>query len=345
MDKEDGRKLSTEALRERRKTIVRMKKANNSLEEIIAATGACATSVYNIWKQYEANGHAAFNPQKRGNKYGQGRHLTPDQEKVIQKHIVNKCPEQYQLDFALWTRQAVQQLIKQKSGIEMPIRSVGEYLKRWGFTPQKPTKFAIERKPSLVKEWLENTYPKITVEAKSDKADIYWGDETGIRASDVRGRGFAPRGKTPIVEATATYQNLSMVSAITNKGKVGWMIVEGSVNAEKFKDFLERLVRSAKRKVYLILDNLRVHHSKPVQKWLEEHKKDIRVFYLPPYSPDLNPDEHLNSDLKYGIGSKAPIKTKATLRAAGEEHMAMLEKNPDRIIKYFDDPAISYAKL
>jgi len=345
MNKNDGRKLSREALKERRTTIIRMMKAKNTLAEIVTATGACLSSVYKIQKKYKEKGAKALTPHKRGIKFGQGRHLTPDQEKLIRRKLIDKCPEQYKMDFALWTREAVRQLIKQLCGFEMPIRSVGEYLKRWGFTPQKPVKFAIERKPALVKEWLETTYPNISSEAKSDKADIYWGDETGLRASDVRGRGFAPKGKTPVVQATATYQTLSMVSAITNKGKVSWMIVEGTVNTDKFIEFLKRLVRSAPRKVYLILDNLRVHHSNPVQEWAKSKSEKIRIFYLPPYSPDLNPDEHLNSDLKYGVGSKAPVRTKETLRLAGEEHMKMVERNPKRIMKYFMDPAISYASV
>jgi len=227
----------------------------------------------------------------------------------------------------------------------MPIRTVGEYLKRWGFTPQRPVKFAFERKDEAVKEWLSVTYPDISKRAKSERADIYWGDETGLRSSDVRGRGFAPRGKTPVVEATAQYQNISMVSAITNKGKVQWMFVEGSVNAERFSEFLERLVTGADRKIFLVLDNLRVHHSEPVKEWVKEHKKEIELFFLPAYSPDLNPDEHLNADVKQGVGSKAPVRTKENLKKAAENHMEMLKSFPDRITRYFKDPAICYAAV
>lgn len=227
----------------------------------------------------------------------------------------------------------------------MPIRTVGEYLKRWGFTPQKPVKFAYERNPEKVREWLKDTYPKISERAKSEGADIYWGDETGLRASDVRGRGFSIKGQTPVVQATATYQNLSMVSAITNKGKVSWMIVDGSVNIERFIEFLERLLRDAERKVFLVLDNLKVHHGVLVQEWVTRQKGKIELFYLPAYSPDLNPDEHVNSDVKYGVGSKAPVRTKENLRKAANEHMAILKSTPDRIKKYFEDPAITYAAV
>ncbi len=171
-------------------------------------------------------------------------------------------------------------------------------------------KFAYERRPEAVKSWIQKDYPAIKILAMVENAEIYWGDQTGLRASDVRGRGFAPKGKTSQVVATAKYENLRMVSAITNKGKVSWMIVDDAINSERFIEFLERLIKDAERKVYLILDNLRVHHSVMVREWLEAHDEEIHLFFLPSYSPDLNPDEHVNSDLKYGIGSKSPVRTK-----------------------------------
>ena len=265
------------------------------------------------------------------------------QEAAIRRKIIDRRPEQLKLDFALWTREAVRQLILHELGLDMPIRTVGEYLKRWGFTPQKPVKFAYERRPEKVAEWLNQTFPEIRNRAVKEKAEIYWGDETGLRSSDVRGRGFAPRGETPIVTATAKYENLSMVSAITNKGRVHWMIVDGTINAERFIEFLTGLCKDSRRKVFLILDNLKVHHSKPVKEWLSGKEKKIEVFFLPAYSPDLNPDEHLNADLKQGVGSKVPSRTKKMLHRSATEHMTMLESKPERIRTYFKDPAIKYA--
>lgn len=344
MERADGRILGRDALEERRKIIVRMKEAGKTYTEVSVATGASVSAAYRVWKRYENEGQSALIPLRRGAKLGEGRSLTPEQEIRIQKKIIDKNPDQLKLDFALWTRAAVRELILHEYNFEMPIRTVGEYLKRWGFTPQKPVKFAYERKTEEVTKWLDDTYPIITKRAKQEGADIYWGDETGLRASDVRGRGFSPKGKTPVINATGTYQNLSMVSAITNKGRISWMIVEGSVNIERFIDFLGRLVHDADRKVFLVLDNLRVHHSKQVQAWVEKRQEEIELFYLPAYSPDLNPDEHLNSDVKYGVGSKAPVRTKNKLHEAAEAHMNMLKETPQRIQRYFDDPSISYAK-
>ncbi len=345
MEREDGRKLTREALEERRKTLIRMWKAGNTPAEMMAATGACLSTIHQVWRKYQVEGKKSIAVHARGHKMGDGRHLSPEQEALIQKQIIDKHPEQLKLNFALWTRGAVGQLIRQECGFDMPIRTVGEYLKRWGFTPQKPVKFAYERKTEKVQEWLNETYPKIAERAKSEGADIYWGDETGLRASDVRGRGFSPKGQTPVVQATATYQNLSMVSAITNKGKVSWMIVEGSVDIERFIDFLGRLLLDAERKVFLVLDNLKVHHGILVSEWVERQGGRIELFFLPAYSPDLNPDEHLNADVKYGVGSRTPVRTKDTLRKAASEHMDMLKNNPSRIEKYFEDPAIRYAAV
>ncbi len=345
MEREDGRSISEDAKQERRNTIVRMRNAGRSYKEIQEATGASHDLIWRTCKAWTQGGKKAIAIRKRGRKVGEKRHLSLEQEKAIQKVIIDRFPDQLKLDFALWNRVAVQQLILQKYHFQMPIRTVGEYLKRWGFTPQKPAKFAMERKPEKVRQWLMETYPQITERAKHEGAEIYWGDETGLRASDVRGRGFAPKGKTPIVNATAAYENLSMVSAITNKGKVNWMIVEGTINADRFIEFLTRLTQDAPRKIFLVLDNLKVHHARVVKEWLETRSDVIELFFLPPYSPDLNPDEHLNADLKYGVGSRAPVRTKAKLRNAAETHMAMLEQTPERIIKYFEDPAIRYAAV
>jgi len=237
----------------------------------------------------------------------------------------------------------VRQLILQETGIDMPIRTVGEYLKRWGFTPQRPAKFAYERRDEQVKEWLEQSYPVIRERAKREKAEIYWGDETGMRAGDIRGRGYSPKGVTPVVNASAKYESLSMISAITNRGRIHWMVIDGAVNKERFIEFLERLCKSTKRKIFLILDNLRVHHAILVKGWLEGRTDKIELFFLPSYSPDLNPDEHVNADMKQGVGSKAPTRNKEHLQKKIESHMEMLEDNPKRIQRYFEDPAIKYA--
>jgi transposase len=228
--------------------------------------------------------------------------------------------------------------------VKLHVRSVGKYLARWGFTPQKPIKKAYEQRPEAVQAWLDEQYPEIEKRAKAEGAEIHWGDETALVNTDVRGRSYAPAGKTPVAYAVGgTRQKLSMIATVTNQGKTRWMIIDEAFNSDKLIEFLEALIKDAGRKVFLILDNLRVHHSKPVKAWAAEHKDKIELFYLPSYSPELNPEERLNADLKQAIGSKVPARTKAKLKTATTEHMTRLEQTPDRVMSYFQDPHVRYA--
>jgi transposase len=348
MKQTDGRALSVSALEERRSIIIRMKENGATEKQITTATGCSKQVIYKLWAAWLACKNKkqkaeVLTVKARGIKTGERRSLTAHQEKIIQKTIKDKYPDQLSFDFALWTREAVRELILKKFGIEMPIRTVGEYLKRWGYTPQKPIKYAYEREDAKVKEWLEKTYAGIKKRAKRLKATIYWGDETTLKAEDVRGRGYAPRGKTPVVKRTKRKEHVGMISVITNQGKVMWKLYEGSINSERFLEFAKQLIKYQRRKVFLIVDNARPHTSKILKKWLAENKQRIELYYLPSYSPDLNPDEHLNADVKYSVGSKHPKRTKEELRKAAEEHMCLLDRSPERIIRYFLDPAINYA--
>jgi transposase len=344
MDKEDARKQPREVLHERRKQVIRMHRKGVGVMKIVEQTGLSWSAVNAALRLYEAGGAAALKPDVRGKKPGSGRSLSEEQETRVRQIICDKRPEQLKMEFALWNRPAVMQLIERECGLKLSVRAVGNYLQRWGFTPQKPIKRAYEQRPEAVQAWLEEEYPSIEKRARSEDAEIHWGDETALVNTDVRGRGYAPRGRTPVTLAVGgTREKLSMISTVTNQGKTRWMIVEDAFNSDKLIEFLEALIQDAGRKVFLILDNLRVHHSKPVKAWLAEHQEKIEVFYLPSYSPELNPDERLNADLKYAIGSKVPARTKTKLKAVATEHMTMLEKSPTRVMTYFQDPRVKYA--
>ena len=226
----------------------------------------------------------------------------------------------------------------------MSIRCVGDYLNRWGFTPQKPIKRAYEQQPLAVRKWLDDEYPKIAAKAFDEAAEIHWGDETCVMNTDVRGRSYSPRGQTPETRAVwGSREKFSMISTVTNRGKCRWMIIDGAFNSDRLIDFMGLLVKDAGRKVFLILDNLRVHHSKPVKKWLEEHASEITVFFLPSYSPELNPDERLNADLKHKITTVAPARSRKRLLDLTTRHMRLIESSADRVTSYFGDPHVNYA--
>ena len=344
MDKEDGRKLSRQAQHERRKQAVRLHRRGMAIKDIALALGVAQGTVRSAIKATQAGGIQALAPKPTGRAVGEQRRLTPEQELHIQRQICKHRPEQLKLTFALWTRAAVLLLVLQEFGIELPIRTMGEYLKRWGFTPQKPITRAYEQRPEAVKAWLDEQYPEIAERAKSENAEIHWGDETAVVNTDVRGRGYQPKAQTPVAYAVGgTRHKLSMISTVTNQGKMRWMIVDDAFNSDKLIEFLAALVKDADKKIFLILDNLRVHHSKPVKAWLAEHKNQIEVFYLPSYSPDLNPDERLNADLKHALGSRVQTRTKEKLKEATKAHMDLLDRSPERVRSYFDDPRVKYA--
>jgi transposase len=190
---------------------------------------------------------------------------------------------------------------------------------------------------------LDTQYPQIAQRAKAEGAEVHWGDETALVNTVVRGRSFAPKGKTPVALAVGgTRQKLSMIATVTNQGKARWMIIDGAFNHKRLIEFFEALVKDARGKVFLILDNLSVHHCKPVKAWLDQHNAAIEVFYLPSYSPELNPEE-LNADLKHGIRSKVPVRTQAKLHAAAVDHMTALANKPERVKTFFQDPFVKYA--
>ena len=344
MDKEDARYQTLEQLHERRKQVVRLHRKGCGVMQIVALSGLSYPTVRGVIDRYEAGGMASVKPAARGSRPGDGRSLSQSQEQSIQRIICDKRPEQLKMDFALWSRAAVMELIERECGIRLSIRGVGNYLKRWGFTPQKPIKKAYEQRPEAVQAWLDDQYPAIEARAKKEGAEIHWGDETALVNTDVRGRSYAPAGKTPVAFAVGgTRQKLSMIATVTNKGTTRWMIIDDAFNSDRLIEFLEALIKDAGRKVFLILDNLRVHHSKPVKAWVAERSDKIELFYLPSYSPELNPEERLNAELKHAIGSKVPARTKAKLKTAATTHMQALEQAPERVKKYFHDPRVKYA--
>lgn len=322
-----------------------VKKINAGVRKKVVAEmyGVNQNTVTNWVKKYAAEGNKGLKDNKRGVKSEDKKLLNPKQEKQIQNMIIDRMPDQLKLDFALWTRKAVKQLILRELNIALAINTVGDYLRSWGFTPQKPKKRAYEQCPKKVQKWLDEEYPAIAERAKEESAEIQWGDETGVRNSNQHGRSYAPKGKTPVKRLKAQRFSVNMISTVTNKGQVQFLIYTGNMNADRMIEFLTQLIKNKQQKIFLILDNLRVHHSKLVKEWVENHKSEIELFYLPSYSPEKNPDEYLNCDLKYGLSEKPSPKNEKQLKQYVEGHMNMLNSNRQRVMKYFHHEEIKYA--
>ncbi|WP_425482801.1 IS630 family transposase [Caldichromatium japonicum] len=275
-------------------------------------------------------------PRAQG-KVGEKRALLAEQDAQIRKLMCDGTPDQLKLPFALWSRQAVRQLILDRFGIELRPQGEGKYMARWGLTPQKPIRRAYEQSPPAGKTWLEETYPDIARRAKAEGAEIHWGDETGLRSDEVRGRSYAPAIKTSEIRVTHRREGLSVISTLTNRGKVRRKAFAGAMNADILIDFMKRLVKDARgKKIFLILDNLRVHHTKPVKAWLAACANQIEASSLPPYSPALNPNEML----KATITAQAPSRTKGDLKKATVSHLRRLLNSPQRIMRYFQHPKL-----
>jgi transposase len=337
------RKLPAAAQEERRRQVVGLRQRGLAYRAIAEQVGLSRTGVINICQRFAVEGAKGLVSKPRGRKPDEQRLLDAAQEAEVQGLIRRHTPDELDLPFALWSRAAVRALIARRCGVGLAVRTVGKYLARWGFTAQKPIRRAYEQDPAAVRRWLRREYPEIVAQARQARGVIFWGDETGLRSDDVRGRGYAPRGRTPVVRVCHKRTSLSLISAVANKGELRWMIVDGAVNAPTFLRFLQRLIRDARRKVFLILDRLRVHRARLTRDWLAEHRAEIEVHYLPPYSPDLNPDEGVNADFKQAVPRKAPARSKQQLKRAVVSHMRSLSKRPQRIRSIFQNPQFRYA--
>ena len=311
--------------------------------EIAQITGYTRSYVSTMLKRIEKAPQMLEGMSRGGRPQGSLRALSLKEERRAQHLICGKCPNQLSLPFALWTRAAIRELIRREFDIRLSIRGVGEYVARWGYTPQKAARRAYERGDAAVKDWLSIEYPKIKAYAKRENAEISWGDETGVRSDESRYRGYALPGQTAIVKIPARQRSLSMIAAVTNQGKVRFMIYPGGLSPERLIVFMQRLIKDARRKAILILDNLNVHKAKLVREWLGEHTEQIEVFYLPPYSPELNPTEYFNGDLKGAIQCGVPPKDVKELQRTMLSHSRRIQRSPARVRAYLKNRHIRYA--
>jgi transposase len=329
-----------EALRVR---AVRAREMGFSLEAVCRILGVARETVSRWWLAYREEGIEGLAGKRTGRPEGSGRLLTEEQEDQIIETLVEKTPEALGIPSALWSRSAVCELIRRHGGPKLAERTVGDYLARWGFTPQKPVRKSYRQDDEAVRQWLEETYPKIEARAKAEGAEIHWADETGVRSGTFVGRGYAVPGNPPELMVPGQRFTVNMISSITNQGQVRWMLYTGKMTAALFVEFLTRLIRRASCKVFLIVDNLSLHEARVVKAWLAEHQNQIEMFTLPKYSPELNPDEYLNGDLKQELNKEGLPKDRETLHQRLKSVMSMFSNLRQRIAGYFQHPKIAYA--
>jgi len=343
MDVRDARSLPGVAQADLRKKAIQSVLDGVKQVEVARIFGVTRQAVGKWVRTYREGGERALRERRRGRP--RGGSLLPWQAAQIAKTVIDRPPEQLKLPFYLWTREAVVALIERRFGIRLSVWTVGRYLSRWNFTPQKPIRRAFERDPGAVRQWLENDYPAIRREAKKEKAAIYWGDEMGLRSDHCAGRSYGKRGHTPVIPGTGKRFRCNMISAITNKGRLNFMIFRQHFSAEVFLEFLTRLIKQTEQKVFLIVDGHPVHRSHEVYEWISSHPDRIRLFFLPGYSPELNPDELLNQDAKTNaLGRKRPhdvIEMINNLRS----FLWSRQRTPHIVRNYFRTESVQYAAV
>jgi transposase len=342
MKTKDARTLSPEAQEELRMRAVAACEMGMTQAEAASALGITRYSVIKWVAAHREGGEAALKARKKGPPKGHGSLLSPRQAASVARTIEGKCPEQLRLPFVLWTREAMADLVWRRYGFRLARTTAGNYLRDWGFTPQKPVRRAYEQDPEAVRTWREETYPRIVARAKREKAAIYWGDESGLRSDHQAGRSYGKKGQTPVIPGTGQRFRCNMISALTNRGRLCFMVFLQRFRNGVFLDFLRRLAKHSSQKVFLIVDGHPVHRSKAVAKWLSANPK-VEIFFLPGYSPELNPDELVNQDVKSNALGRRRPKNQREMIGDTRSYLRSTQKRPDVVRSYFRGKHVLYA--
>jgi transposase len=338
----DARQLSDEVLQALRLRALHACQLGYSEREVAQLLGVAHETVCRWWSAFVAGGTDALPHQRSGRPLGRGRLLCPEQEHHCQECLDQHNPDDLGIASPLWSRRAVRELIERQFGIRLAVRTVGEYLRRWGYTAKKPRRHARQQDAEEVRMWLEETYPAIEKRAAEEGATIFWCDESGVAADEHPARGYAREGQAAQMEVPPPHVRVNEVSAISNTGEVRFMTYLGAMNTVLFITFLSRLLRSTTGKLFLLVDRLRAH-EKAEEEWLERHRDRLEIFYLPAYAPELNVDEYLNNDMKGNVNEEGLPRDKRQLRSRLQAFLRRLQHWSEHGRNYFQHPKVQYA--
>lgn len=339
----DARLLSDAVLEALRLRALRARELGYTEEDIAAFLGVARETVSRWWAAYRRGGLEALPQERSGRPLGSGRSLTDAQAQRIQDLLDKNTPKDLGIASPLWTRRAVAALIHQEFGLTLALRTVGAYLRRWGYTLQRPARKARQQDPVEVRRWLTETYPALAQRATAEGAAIFWCDETGIHLDQYRGRGYARPGEPPLKEVSGGHARVNAVSAISNRGEAQFLTFTGSLDGAVFVVFLTQLLQATSQKIFLVLDNLSVHESAEVEEWVAAHQDRIELVPLPKYVPERNPVEYLNNDVKEEVNAEGLPEDQEELHSHLDNLLHKLVSWPARIMSYFFHPAVRYA--
>lgn len=339
----DARQLSDEVLEALRLRALRGRELGLTEIDLAELLGVSHETICRWWTAYVAGGLDALPRERSGRPLGSGRLLSDDQARRVQRLLDAHTPEDLGIAAPLWSRRAVRDLIHQECGVRLAVRTVGEYLKRWGYTAKKPSRHARHQDPEEVRQWLEETYPALERRAAAEGATIFWCDETGVAADEHPARGYARQGQPATMTVPGPHLRINQISAISNAGAVRFLTYPGTLNAALFLVFLGRLLRSTTGKIFLIVDRLAAHEKAEADSWTIAHQDRLEMFYLPRRAPELNADEYLNNDLKGNVHAEGLPDDKPELRSHVQTFMRRLIHLPQHVMNYFKHPCVQYA--
>ncbi len=342
----DARSLSQDAQEVLRVRGVKLLLEGVTQAEVAELLGVGERQVRRWWKRYQQGGWKALAKRRRGRDSESQMTLSASAQAKIVNAIKSRHPDQLRIPALLWTREAVRELIERECGVRLDVTTVGRYLRRWGFTLKRPVKRALEADPVVVEAWLSEVYPKIKARAARQKGLILWQDESGVRLAELTPKaGYAPRGVRAVARISAKRVGVNMISALANSGQLHFSMFEGKFTAKVFIEFIDRLLRQyPDRKIFLICDNHTTHHAKVVKQWVAQRPGRIELHFLPSYSPQLNPDEYVNQDVKRHMREVHPRPTdKPSLKATVRQFLHRRQRQPHIVRGYFKAPHVTYA--
>lgn len=335
----DGRTLSHEALETIRLAALRRVRSGERPSDVIKGYGFCRTTIYKWIRAAGRGGEKALRSRK-----GTGRpcKLSDRQKQQVRQWICGKDPRQYGFEYGLWTRAIVSEMVRDRFKVKLSVASVGRVLAELQITPQKPLRRAYERDPKAVERWKRKEYPRIRKRARRLGAEIFFLDETGIRSDDPLGRSWGRRGETPVVPTSGQRQAVNAMSAVNPRGAFWYAVYTGRLNAARFVEFLKDFMRRRRTRVFLIVDSHPTHKAKIVKAYVKSQRGRLELYFLPPYAPDLNPDEFVWNHVKEHGLAKRPLRQNESLKERVVQDLVSIAANSELVRSFFCAPSVAY---